>query len=133
MRGEGLGDHAAHRYADDVGALDPEVVEQADRVVGHVGERVGGTADAPGDELASGRRRRIGEVGRPAAVAVVEADHVEAALGEPLAELARASRPAGAEPDDEQQGGVARVAERLVAELDLAGGAELFVDGVCGP
>ena len=39
--GERLGDHPAHRGADDVGGVDPEVVEQPDRVVGHVVERVG--------------------------------------------------------------------------------------------
>ena len=35
-----LGDHAAHRDADDVGALDAELVEQAGAVVGHVGQSV---------------------------------------------------------------------------------------------
>ncbi len=37
----GLGDHPAHRRADDVGPVDAEVVEQADGVVGHVRQRVG--------------------------------------------------------------------------------------------
>ena len=40
-RGHRLGDHAAHRRADHVRALDPELVEQADPVVGHVGQQVG--------------------------------------------------------------------------------------------
>ena len=34
-----LGDHPAHRDADDVGALDLERVEQRQRVAGHVGDR----------------------------------------------------------------------------------------------
>ncbi len=34
-----LRDHPAHRDADDVGALDLEPVEQADRVGGKVGDR----------------------------------------------------------------------------------------------
>ena len=42
--GDRLGDHAAHRDADEVGALDAEVVEQADAVGGHLGQRVGGGA-----------------------------------------------------------------------------------------
>ncbi len=35
--GHGLGDHAAHRDADDVRGLEPEVVQQPEAVVGHVG------------------------------------------------------------------------------------------------
>ena len=35
-----LDDHPAHRRADDVRLVDAEVVEQADRVSGHVGQRV---------------------------------------------------------------------------------------------
>ena len=41
LDGHRLGDHPAHRRPDDVGALDAEVVEQADGVGGHVGQRVG--------------------------------------------------------------------------------------------
>ena len=41
LDGDRLGDHPAHRRADDVGGVDAEVVEQADGVVGHVGEQVG--------------------------------------------------------------------------------------------
>ena len=36
-----LGDHAAHRDPRDVGLVDAEMVEQPDRVVGHVAQRVG--------------------------------------------------------------------------------------------
>ena len=50
-----LGDHAAHRGADDVRLVDPEVVEQADAVAGHVGERVRRMAVALG-ELEQRRR-----------------------------------------------------------------------------
>ena len=41
LDGDGLGDHPAHRRADDVGRVDAERVEQADGVGGHVGEAVG--------------------------------------------------------------------------------------------
>ena len=44
--GERLGDHPAHRHADDVGPLDAEVVEQTGGVVGHVGELVGRLGEA---------------------------------------------------------------------------------------
>ena len=111
-----------------MGALDVEVVEQPGRVAGHVCERVRGTSDVSGEELAPGRRRRSGEVRRASAVAVVEADHVEATRGEPFAELLGPGDHLKPEPHDEQQGGVVWVAERLVAELDPGGGAELLVD-----
>ena len=38
---DGLGDHPAHRGADQMGASQVERVEQADGVAGHVGQRVG--------------------------------------------------------------------------------------------
>ena len=43
-RREDLGDHAAHRRPDDVGAVDAEVIQQRGGVVGHVLEPVGGLA-----------------------------------------------------------------------------------------
>ena len=61
--GELLGDRAAHRDPDDVGALDLERVEQAERVAGHVGDREGQLGPA-----------------RAAHAAVVEDDAVEARL-----------------------------------------------------
>ena len=95
LRGQGLGDHAAHRSADDVGAVDLEVVEQPDCVACHVLERVGGTTDAPGDELGSSRRRRADVVCRSPAVAVVEPDHVEAAARRAARRTPWTSRRAG--------------------------------------
>ena len=44
--GQRLGDHPAHRRADDVGRTDAEVVEQLGGVVGHVVDRVGGLDEA---------------------------------------------------------------------------------------
>ena len=40
LDGDGLGDHPAHRRADDVGGVDAERVEEADAVGGHVGQPV---------------------------------------------------------------------------------------------
>ena len=95
LDGHRLHDHAAHRGADDVGGADAEHVEQAGGVGGHVGERVGHL------ERLAGRRpwrtrsmtsmRTVVEVGRPADVAVVEADDAEAAVDEAVDEAARAS------------------------------------------
>ena len=42
LEGHQLGDHAAHRGADDVRGVDRQMIEQADRIAGHVLERVGG-------------------------------------------------------------------------------------------
>ena len=63
----GLGDHPAHRGADHVGGVDPEVVHQADRVGGHVAQQVGrGRAAAePSCRPGSARRRTSILVERP--------------------------------------------------------------------
>ena len=90
-----LRDHAAHRRADDVRALDAEVVEQALHVVGHVDERVGHRAACGPSRGAHPRvYRAVGpltvHLGRQPDVAVVEAD-------DPIARArpaARRTRPA---------------------------------------
>ena len=46
-----LRDHAAHRRADHVRALDPERVEQPDRVRRHVAQRIGRLHLVPGERL----------------------------------------------------------------------------------
>ena len=80
-----LGDHPAHRGADEVGGLELEVVEQPDRVGRHVAQPVGRAATA--EEHRPGRRHaaRV-DLARVADVAVVEADHPVAALAEQPAE-----------------------------------------------
>ena len=60
------------------------------------------------------------DLGRQARVAVVEADHVEAALGEQLAQLAVPVDELHPEAHHEEERLVRRVADRLVDELDLA-------------
>ena len=91
LDGDRLRDHPAHRRADDVGAVDAEVVEQAGRVGRHVGQD--GTArrrSRRSSAFASSAAKSIGadvDLRRQADVAVVEADDVEAAVDERLAEL----------------------------------------------
>ncbi len=77
--GDGLGDHAAHRDADDMGALEPQRVHQPDRVERHIGELVGRVRDPSQREL--GQAGHVGAIQpcRAAGVAVVEADDEEAA------------------------------------------------------
>ena len=56
-----LGDHPAHRYAKDMGTRDAEGVEQANRIAGEQGDRIGGiwlvrepgTAVVVGDDFMS--------------------------------------------------------------------------------
>ena len=55
-----LGDHRAHRGAGDVGAIDAERVDEADRVVGHVAKRIGNIRRIPRHDL----RQERGNVGR---------------------------------------------------------------------
>ena len=60
---QGLADHAAHRDTDDVRPLDADRLQQPGRVVGHVGQRVGGLGVAlrgdGGEDLAAGRHRSV--------------------------------------------------------------------------
>ena len=119
--GNGLADHPAHGDADDVGPADVEVVEQRDGVVSHVVERVRGVGQSPrGDaehHLPAGGDRRV-DLRRETDIAVVEADHPEAALHEALDELQRPCDELPAETHDEQEGFGVGVAVDLVLEGD---------------
>ena len=80
LDGDRLGDHPAHRRAEDVGPLDAEVVEQADGVGGHVRQRVRHGRQLAAAEAGRHHGHRIGllavEVRGQPDVAVVVADHV---------------------------------------------------------
>src|SRR5439155_6134502 len=65
---------------------------------------------------------------RAADVAVVVADHEEAASGEGAAEVRVPAEHLGAQAHDQQDRGVAGLAEGLVAELDVPDAAELLVE-----
>ena len=123
--GHRLGDHPAHRDAGHVRALDAEVVEQAEAVARHVVQQVG-RADPEASHRAHHVRHGCVDLRGEARVAVVEADHVEPALGEPLAELAIPVDELHPEPHHEQERGVGAVADRLVDELDLSDVCALF-------
>ena len=75
-------------------------------------------------ELHQRRRRRAVEVRRAADVAVVVADHEEAALGQLRAEVVVPGDHLRAEAHDQQHRRVARVPEGLVTDVDLADAAE---------
>ena len=117
--GQGLGDHPAHRDPHDVGGGELERVEQARGVGGHVAEGVLAGTEAAGHELPD-LRGAAGEVGRVPGIAVVEAHHVEAPLHELGAEVRVPSHHLHAQPHDQEERRVGRVAEGLVAERDSA-------------
>ena len=104
-------------------ALDPEVVEHADAVGGHLGQRVGGGALVAAQDLAEGGHRGGGQDRRAPDVAVVVADDVEAAAREVGAEVLVPAEHLRAQAHDEQHGGIGGVAERLEADLDVAADA----------
>ena len=54
--GELLGDHPAHRDAEHVHPVEAQVVDQAGRIGGHVGERVGRLGPFAGEEGGHARR-----------------------------------------------------------------------------
>ena len=126
---ERLADHPAHRDADHVGRLDPEVVHQPDGVLRHVGEQVGGPLAPAKEEVEASRNRGAVELGRVADVAVVEADDAEAAFGQHRAELLVPGQHLRRQTHHHQQRLAIGVADLLVGDLDAVGGRQaLFAE-----
>ena len=105
-----------------MGPLDAEGVEEADRIVGHVRQRVGhvGQVAAAEDRVEHDHRLDLlaVEVRRQSAVPVVEADHVATTLGQRLAQLEVPGDELGREAHHQEQRRIARRPERLVLDLD---------------
>jgi hypothetical protein len=117
-----LGDHAAHRGADQMRRGDAERVEQADHVVGHVAKLVG-RADGNAEEsqlqqFGRGQAGAAAELGGVADIAVVEPDHPETAGRELLAELVVPKDHLGVQSHDHQHWWGIVGAENLIAKLD---------------
>jgi hypothetical protein len=108
-----------------VRALDAQVIEQPKGVPRHVLEQVGHPRGQARHQPHDVRDRRRDLGGQPG-VAVVEADHVEAAPREQLAQVAVPVDQLHPETHHEQERRVRRVADRLVDELELAGLGALF-------
>ncbi len=130
--GERLGDHPAHRGADEMGAVDADPVEEAGRVGRHLGQRVArrpGQPERPRDHV----RRAAADFRREADVAVVEADDLVTAVDELPAEVLVPGEHLHPEPHHEQDRRVGRIPEGLVGELDPAadvGGPDAGAGGV---
>ncbi len=115
-----LGDGPAHRDADDVSRLDPQVIEQRRRVVGHVAEQIGHPGSPAGAER-GGDRAQVqlpGQVGRQAGVAIVEADHAVAGHDDGVHQAVRPEDELAAQTGDEEHRRVLRMTMYLVGELE---------------
>jgi hypothetical protein len=110
-----LGDHAAHRHADDVGAVGVEVVEQPDQVAGQVRQRVGGHRPPVGPAREVGDL--AGQDGGTAVVAVVGGHGPEPGLVDRGEQLRGPDDPLGAEPGHEQH----HLAVRRPVDVDVQG------------
>ena len=116
-----LRDHAAHRGADDMGALDPERVEKPGRVGGHVVQRIGRERRAAGfsRDHHGGKvwRAELGEKSRASDVAIVEPHDPEVAGDEPVAYRVPPARQRRIEPMDQKDRGIAIAPEAVVGDV----------------
>ncbi len=102
---------------------DAEVIEQRDHVPRHVDQRVrhlAATAQqiAPDPSVHRARGAHPVHLGRQPGVAMVEADHAVPRVDELRAEAVRPHRQLGAQPHDQQDRRIVRVAEVFVIQLD---------------
>jgi hypothetical protein len=116
-----LRDHAAQRGADDMRALQPEPVHQADGVAGHVRQGIGRAYRQAQRGGGHGQQQVAALLPRDTAgqpgVAVVEADHAVAARHQRLAEAVGPVRELHAEAHDQHDGRPGRVAQRFVLDV----------------
>jgi hypothetical protein len=106
--GHRLGNHSAERGTNDVRGFDPEGVEEADGIAGHVLQAVSASR----------------QVRRAARVAVVEPNHAETLGGELTAKVLRPVDKLEAHTHDEQHRGAMGVTEFVVAQVHVAHGRE---------
>ncbi len=118
-----LGDHPAHRGADDVRPLDPQRGQQAQAVIGHVPQRVRSHGPRGGNVTAAHRRNEranvdgaVIEPGGQAAVTVVVADDVPAAPREHRAEVVVPPDQLRPEANHEQDGRIIWFSERFIRD-----------------
>jgi len=122
VAGDVLRDHAAHRDAGHVRALDAQVREQGHVVVGEVGEPVRqARAQAEQARRDGGRQGGGADVvvaGRVADVAIVDGDAAEAAREQRVEQAGGPGHALHREAHDQQQRLAALGPEHFVVELD---------------
>src|SRR4051794_8255190 len=107
-------------------ALDLEMVEQTNRIGGHVLERVTRRSLVAPRELPARRDWEIVEPGRPPDVTIVEAHDEEPAHGKSGAEILAPADHLRPEPHDQQERRIPAVAEALVAQVQTPHCCELL-------
>ena len=116
-----LRNHPAHARPDDVRSLDTERVEQADAIVGHVGQRIGHL----GREADLRQQRHLDEAGgfhpvellAQSDIAIVVTNHAETLRSQGLDQFVGPQRQLRPEAHDQQHRGRSRIALFLVMDL----------------
>jgi hypothetical protein len=120
-----LGDHAAHRCADNMGGADTKCIEDARGVVGHVLEGIGcmqGDMQEVMHHVAQAPRGFCTlDFRRQANIAIIEANDIVASLDERITEVRRPGNHLRAEAHDQQDRVAARVPERVVFDCQSVG------------
>jgi hypothetical protein len=109
---------ASHGRADDMGLPAAERVQQSDRVGSHIRQRVRHRGQVAGERRGQVRRRGIGQVGGEPGVTIVEADDLQAAFDERMAEGVRPINRLRGDPHDEQHESRIGAPEALVGDVD---------------
>jgi hypothetical protein len=125
LRGNGLCDHSAHRYSDQVRIPIAERVQQAGRVAGHVAEVVLAPAAPAQDRQRVGRR--ITHVSGATGIPVVKPRDPKPPADECADELRWPGVQLLSQPGDEHDRRIGGVTELLVAQLDTATDIDDFV------
>jgi hypothetical protein len=115
----GLSDGSTHGCADEVGALEAQHIQQADGIRGHVRERIGHRGQVATEHRRQIGRGRMGKMGRPAHIAVVEPNQVEPALHEGRTETIRPSDQLRRQSLDEQHRRRLGIPQPFVRDIEV--------------
>ena len=108
-----------------MGAVNPQRIEQANRIIGHIGDVIGQPRPQP-EQACEHYLWQIGlaglvKMGRQANIAVVMADHVITARHQRIDQFDRPAGQLHSQSHDQQHRRVRRIAEGFVFDLDAIG------------
>jgi hypothetical protein len=133
--GDELGDHPTHRCAHDMGAVDVEFIEQAHDILGHVLQGV--WDERPDGVVVTARSRRydgsevdgiVVELGRQAAVTIVEPDDEPTVVSDLPTQLLVPGHELGAESGDRHDRRIVWRPDRLVGKFDACSDEHLSIE-----